>query len=280
MLHDREIREPLFDFLEESYGKIRILEEKTMGKSRADIVMVTPDALVGIEIKSDADTYARLARQVKDYDRYYDYNIAVVGTTHALHIEEHVPPYWGIITVERIPSEMTTECENPASGEEPEGGKDTDLDFYILRRPQPNPQLVVSNKLRILWRPELFELQMHFGMPKYKEKSKDFVIRKIAERLPGASGGTVSNKEKASATAISKEELDRKISELLFERDYANVEQMLREYRKGELQKLIDAETDTGKIVELMSEQAERRGRLKMKHKKRRRRTGGRSLLS
>ena len=45
MLYDRDIREPLFDFLEERYGKIRIIEEKQMGKSRADIVMVLPDAL-------------------------------------------------------------------------------------------------------------------------------------------------------------------------------------------------------------------------------------------
>jgi len=34
-LHDRDIREPLFEFLEDSFGKIRILEEKTMGRSRA-----------------------------------------------------------------------------------------------------------------------------------------------------------------------------------------------------------------------------------------------------
>ena len=44
MLRDKDIREPLFDFLEEAYGKVRILEEKTMGKSRADVVMVTPNA--------------------------------------------------------------------------------------------------------------------------------------------------------------------------------------------------------------------------------------------
>ena len=33
MLHDKDIRDPLFDFLDETYGKIRIIEEKTMGKS-------------------------------------------------------------------------------------------------------------------------------------------------------------------------------------------------------------------------------------------------------
>ena len=60
MLYDKDIREPLFEFLEERYGKVRILEEKQMGRSRADAVMVMEDALVGIEIKSDADTYARL----------------------------------------------------------------------------------------------------------------------------------------------------------------------------------------------------------------------------
>ena len=50
-LHDRDIREPLFEFLEDSFGKIRILEEKTMGRSRVDIVMVTESGLTGIEIK-------------------------------------------------------------------------------------------------------------------------------------------------------------------------------------------------------------------------------------
>ena len=64
MLYDKDIREPLFDFLEEKYGKIRIIEEKKMGRSRADVVMVLPDSLCGLEIKSDADTYARLNRQV------------------------------------------------------------------------------------------------------------------------------------------------------------------------------------------------------------------------
>ena len=101
-LYDKDIREPLFDFLEEAYGKVRILEEKTMGKSRADVVMVTPNALFGIEIKSDADTYARLGRQVKDYNQYYDYNYVVAGTSHALHVEEHIPEWWGVITAELV----------------------------------------------------------------------------------------------------------------------------------------------------------------------------------
>ena len=75
ILHDADIREPLFDYLEERIGKIRILEEKQTGRARADVVMVTERYLCGIEIKSDADTYARLKKQVIYYDRYYDRNI-------------------------------------------------------------------------------------------------------------------------------------------------------------------------------------------------------------
>ena len=73
-LYDRDIREPLFQWLEEKYGMVRIIEEKQTGKARADAVMVTVDEVIGIEIKSDADTYARLENQVKYYDWYYDRN--------------------------------------------------------------------------------------------------------------------------------------------------------------------------------------------------------------
>lgn len=98
MLYDKNIREPLFDFLEERYTKIRIIEEKQMGRSRADVVMVTEDSVVGIEIKSDADTYTRLQRQIRDYDRFFDYNYVVAGSRHALHIEEKVPPHGGVLS--------------------------------------------------------------------------------------------------------------------------------------------------------------------------------------
>lgn len=226
MLRDRDIREPLFDFLEETYGKVRIIEEKTMGKSRADIVMVVPDALYGIEIKSDADTYARLARQVKDYDSYYDFNIVIAGTRHAMHICEHVPQYWGIITVEQADDEM---------------------DFYVLRKPERNTGMKLERKLSILWRPELAKLQEWNNMPKYKEKSKAFVIEKITQRVP---------------ERISEEVIRQQISDILFERDYNHVTEMLSEYRKGEIQKKLDKETDSEKQLELMMMQAEKRSQL------------------
>lgn len=191
MLYDKDIREPLFDYLEERYGKIRIIEEKQMGRSRADIVMVLPDEIAGIEIKSDADTYARLERQVKDYDRFFDRNYVVVGSTHAMHVGEHVPEYWGIISVEWL---------------------DERVDFYMIREAAQNPRVEMKWKIRILWRPELAHIQEICRMAKYGGKSKDFVRDKIVERVP-------------------EEILNGLISDELFERDYTEIGGRIEEFR-------------------------------------------------
>lgn len=193
MLYDKDIREPLFEFLEEKYGKIRILEEKKTGRSRADVVMVKPEAICGLEIKSDADTYTRLKGQVRDYDQYYDYNYVVVGTSHALHIKKHVPEWWGIITVEL---------------------EEEKVDFYILREASANPSVEWQKKITILWRPELAHIQELNGMPMYKEKSKGFVREKILLK-------------------VDKDILQRQMCEELFERDYNEIEEIIREYRRG-----------------------------------------------
>ena len=197
MLYDKDIREPLFEFLENSYGKVRLLEEQVMGQSRADVVMVVPGALYGIEIKSDADTYARLKRQTEDYDLYYDYNLIVVGTSLAAHAEEHVPQWWGIITVEQ-------------EGEQ--------TDFYFLRKPSVNPKLDWQHKIEILWRPELAHIQELNRMYAYKQKSKRFVADKIVETVPH------------DLLAIQ-------LSEELFERDYTKIWETIQAYRKENGQK-------------------------------------------
>lgn len=194
MLYDKDIREPLFDFLDDIYPVNRIIEEKQMGRSRADVVMVTKEAVYGIEIKSDADTYARLKRQVKDYNLFYDYNYIVVGTRHAHHVKEHVPKWWGIITVEI------------------ENGK---VDFYMLKKPDRNPKVKWKRKLSMLWRPELAHIQEINKMPKYKQKSKDFVVEKIIERIP-------------------EEILQFQMCEELMQRDYNEIEQVIADFKKND----------------------------------------------
>lgn len=58
MLYDADIRDSLCLFLEEKYGKVRFFDELRIGNSRADMLMVTEHDLIGIEIKSDADSYS------------------------------------------------------------------------------------------------------------------------------------------------------------------------------------------------------------------------------
>ena len=193
VLHDKDIREPLFDFLEETYGKVRILEEKTTGRARADVVMITDSLLYGIEIKSDADTYARLKKQVKNYDMYYDRNIIVAGTSHAGHVTEHVPKWWGIITVEID-----------------EAGQ---ADFYIMREPQANPRVKDDRKITILWRTELNNLLKLNGLPRYPQKSKFFVQQALLER-------------------VEHETLWKQACDELFERDYNTIAETIEEFRK------------------------------------------------
>ena len=195
MLKDQDIREPLFDFFDEKFGKVRIIEEKQIATSRADVMLVLEEKLIGVEIKSDADTYARLARQVKDYNKFFDYNYVVVGSSHSKHIEEHVPEYWGII--EAI-------------------SKEESVEFNVLREPEINKRAQrtykMKRKLSILWRPELSHIQEINGMPKYKQRSKDFVITKIMEKVPW-------------------DLLHKQISEELFQRDYNTINQVIQDWK-------------------------------------------------
>ena len=183
-MYDEDIREELFFFLEEYFGKSRVIEEKVIGKARADCVLVTEDAFIGVEIKSDHDTYQRLSEQVKNYNDFFDYNILVVGTKHAHSAKDHVPSFWGIITVEEV-----------------EGRPD----FYILRKEERNPYRDFAKKGSLLWKEELVSILENYSYPLYKQKSKKFQFAYLRERIPEA-------------------ELDRAMSEQVLEREYPKEE--------------------------------------------------------
>ena len=205
MLYDKNIREPLFDFLDEIYGTNRTLEELMIGKSRADICMITKEHLYGIEIKSDADTYVRLKRQIRDYNKYFDMNIVVCGSKHGNHISEHVPDNWGIITVEELdyPGVDSSDLK-----------PDSKCDFYVLREPASNPKVTMLNKLSLLWRPELVEIKDKYNLPKYDHLSKANLIIKMEEK-------------------IDSELLQKDICEALLERDYNTIGEKIAEYHKS-----------------------------------------------
>ncbi|MCM1158404.1 MAG: hypothetical protein NC300_06405 [Bacteroidales bacterium] len=87
-----------------------------------------------------------------------------------------------------------------------------DLD-YVMREAKENLKADWKKKLTMLWRSELFHIQELNRMPKYRQKSKDFVIDKILLKVP-------------------EEVLRRQLSEELFERDYNTVGEEIRAYRR------------------------------------------------
>ena len=204
MLYDSDIREDLCDYLEMKYGKVRFFEELVIGKSRADIVLVTEDALIGVEIKSDADSYARLPGQIKDYSRFFDMNYVVVGSSHGNHIFEHVPEHWGVLTVEEKVVEVSTKNtdDESAKQENLKTGKQTgDVDIYELRAPSPSPKVRLTNQMGLLWRSELLVIQTENGLYKYANKSKMYIKKYIMSNVDHA--------------LLKKQMLD-----VLFDRDY------------------------------------------------------------
>lgn len=190
---DQEMREPLFDFLEEFYGKIRIFEEKNTGCSRADVLGVVDGQIIGFEIKSDHDTYTRLKTQTADYDELCDCSYLVVGKSHRKQADQHIPAHWGIICVY----------------EDEEGNVQVEIDQI----PGRNTAVRILRQIELLWRPELAQIQEWNGLPKYREKSKQFVREKIAEKVPEAA-------------------LKRQITDLLFERDYEILLDEIKEVKK------------------------------------------------
>lgn len=192
-LYDVDIRDPLFDYLEERFGKIRLFEEKRIGRSRADMMMLMEDCIAGIEIKSDADSYERLKRQVRDYNKYCDLNYVAVGKTHEKHVQDHVPKEWGILIVFVEDGTIRIEEKRPAL---------------------KNPKVKKEHQLTILWRPELQRILERNHLPKYKQKSKKFVQQKVLEKMEWS-------------------QLKLQMCEELFERDYTLWDEELEAYKNG-----------------------------------------------
>lgn len=180
MLYDKDIREPLFYYLEDRFGKSRILEERPMGRSRADVIMILPERIIGLEIKSSADTYDRLARQIKSYNKFCDSNYIVTGLRHVKHVAEHIPDYWGILCIYEDNRRVIIDEVRPALN---------------------NPALVRASQMSWLWKSELLHILALNNMPRYPQKSKAFICEKLLAKVDWSI-------------------LKKQICDELFERDY------------------------------------------------------------
>ena len=172
---DKDIREKLYDYLDERYGKVRTIEEKVILKSRADMLAIIDGEIIGIEIKSDSDTYTRLKTQIKDYERFCDKCYVAVGESH-IHVSEHVPEYWGIIVV-------------------------SNDNVIVDRDAGLSPKVKINNQLDILWRAELYAVQMKEGLPKLSNWKRRDIYKRLIE-------------------TCGEEQVKLDLTEQLFERDY------------------------------------------------------------
>jgi len=157
-VNDKDIRKILIAYLKASGRKMRIYQEKSIGTSVCDVMVVT-DRLTGYEIKSDLDNYQRLSAQVSAYSRFFDENYLVVSRRHLKSASDKIPADWGIICI----------CDSSVT---------------IERKASYNPKVSRRRQLSILWKLELKNLLAQNNMPLYAQKEKGYIADRIAEYVP------------------------------------------------------------------------------------------------
>ena len=153
-MQDKEIRKILIEYLKIKHKEYRIYQEKSIGSSICDLMLVT-DKLTGFEIKSDSDNYERLPRQVTAYNQFFDENYIVVGMSHAKSAESKLPPEWGILAINQYSIE-------------------------VVREAKPNKTVKRIKQLSILWKIELKNILLKNRLPLYAQKEKPFLCEKIS----------------------------------------------------------------------------------------------------
>ncbi len=157
-MQDPAIRKILVEYLKIKYKKHRIYQEKSIGFSICDVMLVT-DKLIGFEIKSDNDNYARLDSQIKSYEEFFDENYVVIGEAHKRGIENQIPKEWGILLV-------------------------TEGSIEQIRGAGKNVMVDRDAQLSMLWKVELKNILLRNGLPLYAGRDKDFIVSKILTSVP------------------------------------------------------------------------------------------------
>ena len=153
-MNDKEIRSILIEYLKIKYKDYRIYQEKSIGSSICDLMLVTKSILSGFEIKSDTDNYERLTRQINEYEQFFDENYIVVGQSHAKSIENKIPREWGILVVNQSRIEM-------------------------VRDASQNKRVKRERQLSILWKLELKNLLIKNNMNLYAQREKPYIIDQL-----------------------------------------------------------------------------------------------------
>lgn len=140
----------------------RVLFEMPLcgGLARVDVARLNGH-LEGYEIKSDADTLARLANQREIYDRVVDRMTLVTTERHAHAATRLIPGWWGLWTAAAAPEGAVTLSEHRAAAS------------------NPNREAVWVAQL--LWREEALELLLAAGVEGVGRAPRRVLWRKLAD---------------------------------------------------------------------------------------------------
>lgn len=124
-----EIREHLKTYI----GHAHYLSEFTFygNGTIADLLDISDDGIVGYEIKSNSDTYARLPKQIEGYNSVCRKVYMVVGDKKRVSVLKQVPNFYGIIIARRT--------------------ENNEVSFEEIREASPNPYW--THKALLMWLP-------------------------------------------------------------------------------------------------------------------------------
>jgi hypothetical protein len=136
------------------------------GATRIDLAIFA-DQLEGFELKSDRDSFTRLAEQMHTYNRVFDRITLVTGPLFQESARALMPRWWGLVVGRRV---------GPAG-----------ITLDVLRPAQANPMQNAHSLAMLLWREEALD-----------------VLAKENGRVPRAASRAVLHERLASTVSIAR----------------------------------------------------------------------------
>jgi hypothetical protein len=151
-LRDPQIREQLKAGLEARLAgraHTMVVDELSLGfgEVRADVAVISPERLVGYEIKSDFDSLVRLENQIQYYNMVFDHCYLICGNKYVEKALKMLPDHWGLFT-------LTALRVHKVSGQ---SGDDYKLKFRRVREAQDHEGIDASTVVRLLRRDEVLQ---------------------------------------------------------------------------------------------------------------------------
>lgn len=165
---DKSIRNILLKDLNEKYknhdkNKTAIIPELALprGLARIDVAVVN-GIMHGYELKSDFDNLLRLRLQIDAYNLIFDKVTLVVGKKHILEALNAIPSWWGVTVAKE---------QNNAQ----------DLNLFLIREAEDNPEQDIYTIATMLWRREALELLDKKQVRKQKYSSKEIICKTLVQ---------------------------------------------------------------------------------------------------